>query len=180
MSNNENCTPTWPPRVGGDGWAVAGVQPALPDTEQQVLTDRVQVARVARDLQLAHDLRRCSIAKIENVEGIGLTKRHDIPAILDESHRSDRFVVLPTEPADLSQLAKRTALLLQSRDQTLGYLTRVDPASALRNRARDTQHAVVLRHRVLIQQGSGNLTRSFVGTCARWRGDELVQARLCG
>ena len=137
MSNNENCTPIWPPRIGGDA-AVAGVQPALPDTEQQVLTDRVQVAGIAGDLQLAHDLRCCSIAKVENVEGIGLTKRHDVPALLDESHRSDRFVVLPAEPADLSQLAKRTALLLQCRDQTLGYLTRVDPAPALRNRARDT------------------------------------------
>src|SRR5215217_393782 len=40
------------------------VQPTLPDTEQQVLTDRVQVAGVARDLQLTHDFRRCGIAKV--------------------------------------------------------------------------------------------------------------------
>src|SRR5688500_18150854 len=50
----------------------AGVQTALPDTEQQVLTDRVQIARVAGDLQLTHDLRRGGIAKIKNVERIGL------------------------------------------------------------------------------------------------------------
>ena len=43
-----------------------------------------------------------------------------------------------------------------SRDETLSRLTGVDPAPALGNRARDTQHAVVLRHRVLIQQGAGN------------------------
>ena len=81
MSNNENCHA---------GLAsVAGVHPALPDPEQQVLADRVQVARVAGDLQLAHDLRRCSVAQVENIEGIGLTERHDVPALLDESRRSD-------------------------------------------------------------------------------------------
>ena len=104
----------------------------------------------------------------------------DIPALTDESHRSDRFVVLLPEPTDLSQLAKRAALLLQSRDHAFGYLTRVGPASALRNRAGDTQHIVVFRHRVLTQQGPRNLTRALVGADARRRGDELMQTRLCG
>src|SRR5215218_9780022 len=111
----------------------------------------MQVAGVSRDLQFADDLRGSRIAKVENVEGIGGTKRHNVAAVLDESHRSDRFIVLPAEPADLSKLAKRTVQLLQRGDQTLGRLARVDPAAALRNRARDTQDTVVLRHRVLIQ-----------------------------
>src|SRR5215210_8711806 len=49
-------------------WADAGVQRALPDTKQQVLPDWVQVARVAGDLQFTYHLRRCRVAKIENVE----------------------------------------------------------------------------------------------------------------
>ena len=80
MSNNENCTPGWPRLPAST---------PLCRPEQQVLADRVQIARVAGDLQLAHDLRRCSVAQVENVEGIGLTERHDVPALLDESHRSD-------------------------------------------------------------------------------------------
>src|SRR5512132_4636640 len=40
-------------------WPVAEVHSALPDTEQQVLTNRVQVARVAGDLQLARHLGFC-------------------------------------------------------------------------------------------------------------------------
>ena len=77
-------------------------RPRLPDTEQQALTDRVQVARVAGGCSARHDLRRCGIAKVENVDGIGLTKRHHIPALFDDSHRSDRFVVPSTKPIDLS------------------------------------------------------------------------------
>ena len=118
----------------------------------------MQVARVAGNLQFTNDLRRRGIAKIKNVQRIGLAERHDVAAVLDEAHCSDRFVVLLAEPTDLPQLPKRAALFLQSRHYPLGYLPRVDPTPAFGNRARDTQHAVVLRHRILIKQGSRHLT----------------------
>ena len=63
-----------------------------------------------------------------------MTKRHHMAALFDESHRSDQFVVLSAKPIDLSQVAKRTVLLMQHRDHALGELARVDPAQALGGR----------------------------------------------
>ena len=50
----------------------------LADTEQQAVADRVQVRRVAGDLQLALAAKDFGIGQVEHVERVGLAERDDV------------------------------------------------------------------------------------------------------
>ena len=72
--------------------------------EQQVLADRVQVGRVAGDLQLAEHARALRVGEVERVERVDLAERDDVADVADEAHRVDALAL--AEPADAADLRR--------------------------------------------------------------------------
>ena len=68
-SNSETWVPCTRPSVGG----------LLADADQPAVAGRVQVRRVAGDLQLAGDRRLGRVAQVDCVERVGLPERHHVP-----------------------------------------------------------------------------------------------------
>ena len=80
----------------------------LADADQQTLADRMQVRRVAGDLQLAAQRRRRGITEIDHVQRIGLAERDDVTLRAEESHGVDLLV--RAEPIDEPDLHELVAL----------------------------------------------------------------------
>ena len=97
-SKIESCVPSrWPVVVG-----------LLADAEHQVLADRVQVGRVAGDLQLAEHARMLRVGEVERVERVDLAERDDVAGVADEPHRVDALALAePADPADLRRARRR-------------------------------------------------------------------------
>ena len=90
-------------KLGADGSAL--VVDLLPDPEQEVGADRVQVGRVAGDLELAEHARPRRVGEVDRVERVDPLERHDIGGRADEADRVDALA--PTEVADAADLAER-------------------------------------------------------------------------
>ena len=78
----------------------------LPDAQQQVVADRVQVGRVAGDLQLPAHARARRVGEVERVERIDLAERDHVAGVVDEAHGVDPLAAAqaadgaePHEPA---------------------------------------------------------------------------------
>ena len=100
----------------------------LPDTEQQVLADRVQVGRVARDLQLAEHARPRGVGEVDGVERVDLLERDDVCRRPDEADRIDALAL--AEVADASDPVQRPVGETQRRQRRLGRVGRVNHAGA--------------------------------------------------
>ena len=87
---------------------MARVVGLLADAEQQVLADRVQVGRVAGDLQLAEHARLRRVGEVDRVERVDLAERDDVAGVADEAHRVDALAL--AEPADAADLRQRAVL----------------------------------------------------------------------
>ena len=94
----------------------------LADAEQLVLADRVQVGRVAEDLQLAAHARARRVGEVERVERIGLAERHDVAAVVDEAHRVDALAA--AEAADLADLLEPARARREHGDVALALAAR--------------------------------------------------------
>ena len=115
----------------------------LPDADQLVLADRVQVGRVAEDLQLAGHARVRRVGEVERVERIGLAEGHDVAAVADEAHGVDALAA--AEAADLPGLLEPAAVGREHGDVALAL------AGVGRGGGR-AQHALVLGERELVEQ----------------------------
>ena len=76
-----------------------------PTPEQQVVAQRVEVGRVAEDLELAEHLRLARVGEVDRVERVDLAERHDEAGVVDEAHRVDPLAL--AEPRHLPQLEQR-------------------------------------------------------------------------
>ena len=76
----------------------------LADAEQQVVADRVQVRRVAGDLQLAEHARLLRVGEVERVERVDLPERDDVADVAGEANGVDALA-LPelADPAGLHE-----------------------------------------------------------------------------
>src|SRR4029079_2330892 len=83
----------------------------LADPDQPAVSERVQVRRVAGDLQLAGDLRGPGITQVDGVERIGLPERHHVTGALDEADTVDPFPL--AEPGDPTGLGQRRPVRAQ-------------------------------------------------------------------
>src|SRR5215204_5389073 len=119
----------------------------LADAEKQVLADRVQVGRVARDLQRAEHARALGQREVEGVERVDLAEGDDVAGVADEAHRVDALA-LP-KPADPAGLDEGAARLAQRRQERLGLAAGAPPGRALG--ADDAEHAAVLGERPLAE-----------------------------
>ena len=112
--------PEWVGRIANVEQRDLGAEPApfvggvLADPEEASLTRRVQVGRVARDLQLAPHDRRRGIAQVDDVERVHLAERHDVGHVPEEPHGVD--LLGHTEAADDADLLERRARSLQHAD----------------------------------------------------------------
>ena len=91
----------------------------LPDPEQQVFADRVQVGRVAGDLELAEHARPLRHGEIEREERVDLAERDHVADIADEANGVDALAL--AEPADPAGLDERAVALAHRRQERLGF-----------------------------------------------------------
>ena len=89
----------------------------LADTEQESVTERMQIGRVTGDLQFARDGRILRIAQVEHVQRIHLAERHDIAGRSDEPYRIDALAL--AHVADGPHLGEDTVALTE--DDDLGF-----------------------------------------------------------
>ncbi len=137
----------------------------LPDAQQQLLADRVQVGGVAGDLELAGHARGIGIGEVERVERVGLAEGDDVADVADEADRVDALA--QAEAADHAALHEPAVAPGERRDPAL----RVGVEAG---RGRDAQHVGVLGHRELVQQRAGNRTAARVAGPVRVGGVEAV------
>src|SRR5207253_10830766 len=82
----------------------------LPDAEQEVVPDRMQVGRVAGDRQRPEHLRVRGIGDVDRVQRVDLLERDYVAVVADEAHRVDTLALPePAELADLVELAAARA-----------------------------------------------------------------------
>ena len=100
------------------------------DPEQQPRADRVEVRRVAGDLQLAGDARVGRIGQVEHVQRVDLAERDHIARVADEPDPEDPLV--DAEPGDHTDLDELAAGEPEGRDSALtGGRPRVEPAGSV-------------------------------------------------
>ena len=139
------------------GAAVVGR--VLADPEQQVVADRVQVGRVAGDLQLPEDARLLRDGEIERVERIDLPERDDVAHVTDEAHGVDPLAL--AEPADPAGLSEGAVPQAQRRQERLALAAPAAPPGGALG-AHDPQHAAVLRERPLAEQEAGHAAAAAI------------------
>ena len=71
------------------GRLVGGRLHVLTYAQEQALAHRVQVGRVALELERSRHAWRGRCAQVERVQRIDLPERHDVPGIAHEAHRVD-------------------------------------------------------------------------------------------
>ena len=87
------------------GRLVPGRPTSSPDPEQQVVADRVQVGRVAGQLELAEHARPRRVGDVDRVERVDLLERDDVRGRADEPDRVDALAL--AEVADAADLVER-------------------------------------------------------------------------
>ena len=100
----------------------------LTDAEQQVLADRVQVGRIAGDLQLAEHARPLR-REVERVERVDLAEGDDVAGVADEADGVDALAL--AELADPARLDEGAAGRAQGGQERLGLAARAPPGQAL-------------------------------------------------
>ena len=151
----------------------------LPDPEQEVAAERVQVGRVAADLQLAADDGPRGGREIECVERIDLPEGDDVPDVADEANGVDALAL--AEPADLPERDERIAALAERRDGRLALGRLVAPPHGELG-AGDPQDPVLLGDRPLPEEGPRDDAARPVVRLRRARDVEAVdrRRRRCG
>src|SRR5688500_13404153 len=82
----------------------------LPEAQQQVRAERVEVGRVAADLQLAADDRVGRPGEVDDVQRIDLPERDDVADVADEPDAEDALAL--AESALATELHELSAALL--------------------------------------------------------------------
>src|SRR5205823_2907369 len=119
----------------------------LADPEQQVLADRVQVRRVAGELQLPEHAWMLGIGEVDGVERVDLPERDHVARVADEPDRIDALTLAElTDPAGLDE---RAVPLPQRRQERLALAAGAPPGRGLG--ADDAQDAAVLGERPLAE-----------------------------
>ena len=97
------------------------------DAQQQARADRVQVGRVAGDLELADDPRVVGIGEVEHVQRVDLAERDHVAGVADEADGVD--VLAAPEAAHPAHVAQAVAVGCEHGDEALAAPT-CRPASS--------------------------------------------------
>ena len=149
-------------------WTRPSVGRLLPDAEQQVVAERVQVGRVAGDLQLAEHARPVGVGEVERVERVDLAERDDVAHVAEEADGVDALAA--AEAADVAALDEPAVAALERRHAALGVGAEAD-------RGRGAQDPVVLGQRELVQEAAGHRAARPVARAVRVRRVEAVDRR---
>ena len=136
------------------------------DPEHPAVTDRVEVAGEAGNLEFADDARVLGISEIEGVEGVDLAEGDDIADVADEANRLDSLAV--THVADAADLDQFAVGLAENPDKRLGA-----PIPGVAARGDDPEVAFVLAERELVAQIAGHGTRRGVGSASVAQGESM-------
>ena len=105
-SKSETCMPLVRPSASRPG----------PTPSSRSVADRVQVGRVAEELELAEDLGRRRVGEVDRVERVDLAEGHDVAGVADEAHRVDALAL--AEAADAPDGRERCALPAAARSRS--------------------------------------------------------------
>src|SRR5690606_8638934 len=97
---------------------LASSEDVLPNAEEEVVPDRVEVRGVARDFQHPEQARVRWVGQVDGVQRVNLAERHDVADLADEPDRVNLFV-LP-QATELADLREPSGTLGERRDKTFG------------------------------------------------------------
>ncbi len=125
----------------------------LAHAQQHVVRQRVEVGRVAEDLQLALHGGPRRVRQVHDVERVDLAEGDDVAAVAQEAHREDALALAQSgDPADLGEAV---VSLRQDRHHALGG----DVAERRRVGGGHPEVALVLVHRELVEEPPLHLSR---------------------
>ena len=128
--------------------------------EDEVAADRMQIGRVAQQLERAPDARACGVGQVERVQRVDLTEGDDVAHVVDEANGVDALAL--AEPADPAHLVEPVAVLVEDGDEALAVLRARAARPHRLLRRGDAQHAAELRQRELVEQVAGGLAAGAV------------------